>query len=132
MTNKPTYREMLTLVANLYLRATKNLHLNSYQAFAYAYDETELVRDIDDLLSVVISLTAVFFFADQYGVEFELSDPFTNDVFAELSKSYSLFRTNMLNELNMSEDEVKEFLQDMKRVSEKFLILSVPSQHPNH
>jgi hypothetical protein len=121
MLEKLSYRETLTLVDDLYRKATGTLHLNCYQAFAYAYDETELLRDGDKPSSWIISLTALFVCAHKYGVDFVLTDPFTNDVFTELSKSYGLYSVDIFDKLNMREEEVKEFLQDMKLVTEIFL-----------
>ena len=121
MSRKLSYREVLVLVNDLYRKAISALHLNCYQAFAYAHDETELLRDEDKPSSWIMSLTALFVCAHKYGVDFIVTDPFTSDVFTELSKSYELYSPNMLGELNMNEEEVKEFLRDMQLVTETFL-----------
>src|SRR6478672_9976623 len=116
-----SYRQALALMSGLYRQAMQGLHLNCYQAFGYAYDETEHLRDVDEPSSGIISLTALFICADKQRVEFVRTDPFTSDVFAELSASYAVYSLSLFNQLNMKEEEIKEFLQDMQFVKQKFL-----------
>ena len=116
-----SYRQVLALINGLYRHAMQSLHLNCYQAFGYAYDETEYLRDVDDPSSGIISLTALFICADKHGVEFVLKDLFTSDVFAELSASYSAYNPNLFDRQNIKEDEMVEFLRDMQLVEKRFL-----------
>ncbi|WP_434656418.1 hypothetical protein J3P96_07950 [Pseudomonas sp. R3-56] len=84
-----SYSDMLYEMQVSYSEATHNKGLTIYQAFAYAYDEMDAFLHSKAHRVRVQALTALFFVAIMGGVKFARNDPFTDDVFEELSGAYS-------------------------------------------
>lgn len=84
-----SYSDMLYEMQVSYGEATHDKGLTIYQAFAYAYDEMDAFLHSKAYRVRVQALTALFFVAIRDGVTFARNDPFTDDVFEELSDAYS-------------------------------------------
>ncbi|UMR30294.1 hypothetical protein MJ904_25460 [Massilia sp. MB5] len=114
------YSNIFDSVDFLFSEALRRLGFNCHQAFAYAYDEMELIRRGKNGFESLATFTALFVFAKKNGVDFPLDDDFANDVLAELRKVYEASSCD-LNEFDLSLEEKGRLISDMKIVSETFL-----------
>lgn len=115
------YREAFNIIESLYKDAIRSLHLNPTQAFAYAYDETERLRDRNVASTWIVTLTALFVCAKKYGSQINRENLFTNDVVFELSRAYTFRDPVMFCELEMNDLESEEFLSDARIVVRTYL-----------
>ncbi|BBH31961.1 hypothetical protein [Pseudomonas sp. St290] len=110
-----SYFDMLYEMQASYGEATNNKGLTIYQAFAYAYDEMDALLHSKAYRVRIQAFTALFFVAIREGVTFARNDPFTDDVFEELSDAYS-----KLSELGLgsgSDEDDKLMLEHVRLVA---------------
>ncbi|WP_141113079.1 hypothetical protein [Chromobacterium haemolyticum] len=112
-----SYGNVLISTKGIYDQA-RGLGLNSYQCFAYAYDELEGVWKFGGEFERVAIYTAIFVLALEQEVGFLLADPFTRDVFFELSEIYSEVDLGFFERNHGFVDGLSE---DMEKVKHKIL-----------
>lgn len=81
--NKGEYRSLRDLVRDIYFSAPRSRGFNFYQAFAYAYDEVEVIFSEGDFQNLCL-LVAIFICVEDSNLVLDLGDPFTQDVVGEL------------------------------------------------
>ena len=119
--NRPTYKESLNIVAGLFNSALNEFQFQSGQAWAYALDEIELLRNNDDPKENIIILTAVYKIALLNNVELSGDDDYTSDMIDDLKNAYRQFDECIFNGLDMNESEVSSLKSDMQLISDKYL-----------
>jgi hypothetical protein len=119
--NRPTYKESLNIVAGLFNSALNEFQFQSGQAWAYALDEIELLRNHDDPKENIIILTAVYKIALLNNVELSGDDDYTSDMIDDLKNAYRQFDECIFNGLDMNESEVSSLKSDMQLISDKYL-----------
>jgi hypothetical protein len=115
------YREAIDIINALFGDAIRSLHLNATQAFAYAYDETETLRDRDLPSSWIVTLTALFVCAKKHGSQINSENLFTSDVLSELSVAYDSASSAIFDELKIDEVESLELAEDLRVVADEYL-----------
>ncbi|NVE01675.1 hypothetical protein [Massilia sp. BJB1822] len=115
------YSNIFNSVDFLFSEALRGRGFSCHQAFAYAYDEMELLREGENKFEVLATLTALFVLAKKNGVDFPSSDDFANDVLAELSRVYERYSSD-LSGFELSLEEKNRLNSDMKIVAEEFLV----------
>lgn len=115
------YREAIDIVNRLFGEAIRSLHLNATQAFAYAYDETETLRDRDLTTSWIVTLTALFVCAKKHGSQIDPDNLFTSDVLSELSAAYDSVSSAIFDELKIDEAESRELAEDLRVTANEYL-----------
>ncbi len=114
---------MLYEMQALYGRAIHDKGLTIYQAFAYAYDEMDVFLHAEADRTSIEAFTALFFVALKGGVEFVKDDPFTQDVFEELSVAYSKMPALELGD-GSNEDE-KLMLEHMRLIGSSIGVVDI-------
>lgn len=77
------YRSLRDLVRDIYFSAPRDRGFNFYQAFAYAYDEVEVIFSDGDFQNLCL-LVALFICVEDSNIVLDLDDLFTQDVVGEI------------------------------------------------
>jgi len=106
-----TYHSLRELVRAIYLSAKGDRGFNPYQAFSYAYDETEGMFGRGNFQHLCL-LVALFICVEIDNLSLSREDPFTQDVINELRAHITNFEngrnSNSLDPRYMDEDLVRD------------------------